>query len=139
MLSKVHAAALRGVDALPVEVEVHVGPGEERVVMVGLPDAAVRESIDRVSTALTSSGYRLPPGKTTVNLAPADLRKEGPSFDLPIAVGWLIASEQACEGISADYAMIGELALTGAIRRVKGVLSVATHVQKRVGVGCWYP
>ena len=60
MLSKVHAAALQGVDALTVEVEVHVGPGEERVVMVGLPDAAVRESIDRVSTALTSSGYRLP-------------------------------------------------------------------------------
>ena len=107
MLSKVHAAALRGVDALPVEVEVHVGPGEERVVMVGLPDAAVRESIDRVSTALTSSGYRLPPGKTTVNLAPADLRKAGPSFDLPIAVGWLIASEQADKGISEDYAMIG--------------------------------
>ncbi|SVD86441.1 uncharacterized protein METZ01_LOCUS439295, partial [marine metagenome] len=68
MLSKVHAAALRGVEALPVEVEVHVGPGEERVVMVGLPDAAVRESIDRVSTALTSSGYRPPPGKTTINL-----------------------------------------------------------------------
>ena len=139
MLSKVHAAALRGVDALPVEVEVHVGPGEERVVMVGLPDAAVRESIDRVSTALTSSGYRLPPGKTTVNLAPADLRKEGPSFDLPIAVGWLIASEQASEGISADYAMIGELALTGSVRRVKGVLSVATRTHKEGRRGLLVP
>ena len=139
MLSKVHAAALQGVDALTVEVEVHVGPGEERVVMVGLPDAAVRESIDRVSTALTSSGYRLPPGKTTVNLAPADLRKEGPSFDLPIAVGWLIASEQVAKGISTDYAMIGELALTGAIRRVKGVLSVATHVKKEGKRGLLVP
>ena len=139
MLSKVHAAALRGVDAVPVEVEVHVGPGEERVVMVGLPDAAVRESIDRVSTALTSSGYRLPPGKTTVNLAPADLRKEGPSFDLPIAVGWLIASEQADKGISEDYAMIGELALTGAVRRVKGVLSVATRTHKEGRRGLLVP
>ena len=139
MLSKVHAAALRGVDAVPVEVEVHVGPGEERVVMVGLPDAAVRESIDRVSTALTSSGYRLPPGKTTVNLAPADLRKEGPSFDLPIAVGWLIASEQTDKGISADYAMIGELALTGAVRRVKGVLSVATRTHKEGRRGLLVP
>jgi magnesium chelatase family protein len=71
MLSKVQAAALRGVTALPVEVEVHVGPGEERIVVVGLPDAAVRESVERVSTSLTSSGYRLPPGKTTINLAPA--------------------------------------------------------------------
>ena len=139
MLSKVHAAALRGVDALPVEVEVHVGPGEERVIMVGLPDAAVRESIDRVSTALTSSGYHLPPGKTTVNLAPADLRKEGPSFDLPIAVGWLIASEQTDKGISADYAMIGELALTGAVRRVKGVLSVATRTHKEGRRGLLVP
>ena len=63
MLSKVHAAALYGVEAIPVEVEVHVGPGEERIVIVGLPDAAVRESVERVSTALTNSGFRLPPGK----------------------------------------------------------------------------
>ena len=129
MLSKVQAAALRGVEAWPVEVEVHVGPGEEKVVMVGLPDAAVRESVDRVSTALESSGYHLPPGKTTVNLAPADLRKEGPSFDLPIALGWLIASEQSAPGVEADFVVIGELALTGAVRRVKGVLPVALRAK----------
>ena len=136
MLSKVQAAALRGVDALPVEVEVHVGPGEERIVVVGLPDAAVRESVERVSTALTSSGYRLPPGKTTINLAPADLRKEGPSFDLAIALAWLIASQQSNGEFSEDYAIIGELALTGEIRRVKGVLPIAlmAKAQERLGI-----
>ena len=125
MLSKVHAAALRGVEASPVEVEVHVGPGEERIIVVGLPDAAVRESVDRVSTALTSSGYQLPPGKTTINLAPADLRKEGPSFDLAIALAWLMASEQASAERAELYALVGELALTGQLRRVKGVLPIA--------------
>ena len=95
MLSKVHAASLRGVEASPVEVEVHVGPGEERIIVVGLPDAAVRESVDRVSTALTSSGYHLPPGKTTVKLASADLRKGGQCFDLGIVLAWLVASVQA--------------------------------------------
>ena len=125
MLSKVHAAALRGVEASPVEVEVHVGPGEERIIVVGLPDAAVRESVDRVSTALTSSGYHLPPGKTTINLAPADLRKEGPSFDLAIALAWLMASDQASTERAELYALVGELALTGQLRRVKGVLPIA--------------
>ena len=136
MLSKVQAAALRGVTALPVEVEVHVGPGEERIVVVGLPDAAVRESVERVSTSLTSSGYRLPPGKTTINLAPADLRKEGPSFDLAIALGWLIASQQSKGERAGDYAIIGELALTGEIRRVKGVLPIALMAiaQGRLGI-----
>tara|TARA_B100001971_G_scaffold169504_1_gene161336 strand:+ start:2774 stop:4294 length:1521 start_codon:yes stop_codon:yes gene_type:complete len=139
MLSKVYAAALRGVEALPVEVEVHVGPGEERVVMVGLPDAAVRESIDRVSTALTSSGYRPPPGKTTVNLAPADLRKEGPSFDLAIALAWLMASEQSSIGDATDYTIIGELSLTGKVRRVKGVLPVALQARAETRRGLLVP
>ena len=129
MLSKVHAAALRGVDAVPVEVEVHVGPGEERIVVVGLPDAAVRESVERVSTALTSSGFHLPPGKTTINLAPADLRKEGPSFDLSIALAWLMASEQAATDRAGAYALAGELALTGEVRPIKGVLSIALMVR----------
>ena len=108
-----------------MEVEVHVGPGEERIIVVGLPDAAVRESVDRVSTALTSSGYQLPPGKTTINLAPADLRKEGPSFDLAIALAWLMASEQASAERADLYTLVGELALTGQLRRVKGVLPIA--------------
>ena len=136
MLSKVHAAALRGVGASPVEVEVYVGPGEERIIVVGLPDAAVRESVDRVSTALTSSGYHLPPGKTTINLAPADLRKEGPSFDLAIALAWLMASDQASTERAELYALVGELALTGQLRRVKGVLPIAltAHAEGRRGL-----
>lgn len=125
MLSKVHAAALYGVEAIPVEVEVHVGPGEERIVMVGLPDAAVRESVERVSTALTNSGFRLPPGKTTINLAPADLRKEGPNFDLAIALAWLMASEQLINNRADEFLLIGELALTGKVRKIKGVLPIA--------------
>jgi len=125
MLSKVHAAALYGVEAIPVEVEVHVGPGEERIVIVGLPDAAVRESVERVSTALTNSGFRLPPGKTTINLAPADLRKEGPNFDLAIALAWLMASEQLINNRADEFLLIGELALTGKVRKIKGVLPIA--------------
>ena len=85
MLSRVCSAAVNGIDAYPVEVEVNVGYGDTLVVIVGLPDAAVKESRDRVSTALTNSGYKFPMGKTTINLAPADVKKEGPSFDLPIA------------------------------------------------------
>ncbi|MDC0219629.1 YifB family Mg chelatase-like AAA ATPase [Verrucomicrobia bacterium] len=136
MLSKVYAAALRGVEAVPVEVEVSVGPGEQKVVVVGLPDAAVRESVERVSAAMTSSGFQLPPGKTTINLAPADLRKEGPSFDLAIGLAWLMASEQSSIGDAADYAIIGELALTGKVRRVKGVLPVAlsARAERRRGL-----
>ena len=89
MLAKVCSAALNGIEAYPVEVEVDSGFGESYCVIVGLPDAAVKESRDRVSTALSNSGFRFPLGRTTINLAPADVRKEGPSFDLPIALGIL--------------------------------------------------
>ena len=94
MLARVCSAALNGIDAYAVEVEVNCGYGETLVVIVGLPDVAVKESRDRVSTALTNSGFKFPMGKTTINLAPADVKKEGPSFDLPIAIGMLAASEQ---------------------------------------------
>ena len=88
MASKVYSAAVVGVDAIEIEVEVHAGYGEEgRVTVVGLPDTAVRESKDRVLSAITNSALRWPRGKITVNLAPATVRKEGPSFDLPIAIG----------------------------------------------------
>ena len=93
MLAKVHCSAVQGIVAHPVEVEVNDGYGETLTVIVGLPDAAVRESRDRVTTALGNSGFKMPLGRTTINLAPADIRKEGPSFDLPIAVGMLAASE----------------------------------------------
>ena len=125
MLAKVCSAAVLGIDAYPVEVEVDSGWGDTRVVIVGLPDAAVRESRDRVSTALTNSGYKWLMGNTTINLAPADVKKEGPSFDLPIAVGILAASEQFESSLLNDYILVGELALTGAVRPVKGVLPIA--------------
>jgi hypothetical protein len=89
MLAKVYSGAVFGVDAYEIEIEVNAGHGEPKVVVVGLPDAAVKESSDRVWTALINSGFAPPMGRTTVNLAPADIKKEGPSFDLPIALGML--------------------------------------------------
>ena len=89
MLTKVYSAAIHGADAREVEIEVNEGSGDPKVIIVGLPDAAVKESKDRVTTAMANSGYRWPRGRTTINLAPADIKKEGPSFDLPIALGML--------------------------------------------------
>lgn len=94
MLARVFSAAVNGIEAYPVEVEVNAGYGDTVIVIVGLPDAAVKESRDRVATALSNSGFKLPMGRCTINLAPADVKKEGPSFDLPIALGILAASEQ---------------------------------------------
>ncbi len=129
MLAKVCSAAVQGIDAYPVEVEVNAGWGDTKTVIVGLPDAAVRESQDRVLTALSNSGFKMPMGRTTINLAPADVRKEGPSFDLPIAVGMIAASEQLETDLLEDFVMVGELALTGAVRAVKGVLPMAIRAK----------
>src|ERR1700722_15991535 len=118
MLARVLSAAVNGIEAFPVEVEVNSGWGDTMIVIVGLPDAAVKESRDRVSTALTNSGFKFPMGKTTINLAPADVKKEGPSFDLPIAVGMLAASDQLQSTELDNYIMVGELALTGAVAPV---------------------
>src|SRR2546421_559128 len=139
MLAKVCAAAVNGIEAYPVEVEVNAGWGDTLVVIVGLPDAAVKESRDRVSTALTNSGYKFPMGRTTINLAPADVKKEGPSFDLPIAVGMLAASEQFISDQLENFVIVGELALTGAVRPVKGVLPVAIRAQADEKVGVLVP
>lgn len=125
MFARVHSATVHGIDAVLVEVEVNASWGEPATIMVGLPDAAVRESRDRVRTALVNSGYRPPVGRVTINLAPADIRKEGPSFDLPIALGLLAASEQLNSSILDDFIIVGELALNGKVRPVKGVLSIA--------------
>ena len=129
MLAKVYSAAVNGIHAYPVEVEVNTGWGDTKILIVGLPDVAVRESRDRVTTALTNSGYRFPMGKTTINLAPADVKKEGPSFDLPIAVGMLGASEQCSADNLDNYVMVGELALNGAVRSVKGILPIAIRAK----------
>jgi magnesium chelatase family protein len=136
MLARVLSAAVNGIEAFPVEVEVNSGWGDTIVVIVGLPDAAVKESRDRVSTALSNSGFKFPMGRTTINLAPADVKKEGPSFDLPIAIGILAANDELMPGMLDDYLMVGELALTGQVRPVKGVLSVALHAraQKKTGL-----
>ena len=129
MLAKVCSAAVNGIEAYPVEVEVNSGNGDTIIVIVGLPDAAVRESRDRVSTAMSNSGFKFPLGKTTINLAPADVKKEGPSFDLPIALGMLAASEQIETNHLDNYVAVGELALTGAVRPVKGVLPIALQAR----------
>jgi magnesium chelatase family protein len=126
MVTRLFSATLRGVDAIEVEVEVNAHSAEKPgVVIVGLPDAAVRESSQRVLSALSSSALRWEDGVTTVNLAPADLKKEGPSFDLPIALA--MASAGAMEEIPRAYQtmVVGELALDGTVRPVKGTLPVA--------------
>jgi magnesium chelatase family protein len=129
MLARVCSAALNGIEAYPVEVEVNAGYGDTIVVIVGLPDTAVKESRDRVSTALANSGFKFPMGRMTINLAPADVKKEGPSFDLPIALGMLAASEQLETDQLDNFIIVGELALTGAVRPCKGVLPVALRAK----------
>jgi magnesium chelatase family protein len=139
MLAKVCSAALNGIEAFPVEVEVNAGWGETVIVIVGLPDAAVKESRDRVTTALTNSGYKFPMGRTTINLAPADVKKEGPSFDLPIALGMLAASEQMETDQFDNFIAVGELALTGGVRPCKGVLPVALRAKLEGKTGVLVP
>jgi magnesium chelatase family protein len=136
MLARVCSAAVNGIEAYPVEVEVNAGWGDTKVVIVGLPDAAVRESQDRVLTALNNSGFKFPMGRTTINLAPADVKKEGPSFDLPIALGVLAAGEQIEADQLDHFCIVGELALTGAVRPVKGVLPIALRARadRKTGV-----
>ena len=133
MLSIIHSAALIGVDALPVQVEVNTGEaGEFKFILVGLPDNAVKESQDRVYSALANSGFRSPGTRTTINLAPGDLRKEGPAYDLPIALG-ILASMKKCEEAELDHFLIsGELSLSGKTRPVKGALAMAM-LAKRLG------
>ena len=139
MLAKVFSAAVWGVDAFAVEVEVNCAYGSPVVVVVGLPDTAVKESRDRVKTALENSAFKNPYGRTTINLAPADIKKEGPSFDLPIALGILAASEQVNARNLEDYWVVGELALTGEVRPVKGALAIALSARKHRKKGLILP
>jgi len=139
MLARACSAAVNGIEAYAVEVEVNSGWGETIIVIVGLPDAAVRESRDRVTTAIHNSGYKIPMGRTTINLAPADVKKEGPSFDLPIAIATLAANEQIETDQLDHFAMVGELALTGAVRSVKGVLPIALRARADGKTGLLVP
>ena len=132
MLAKTFSAALKGVDAFTVEIEVNATFAGEKtqVSIVGLPDTAVRESKERVHSALTSSGYFHPHGFTTVNLAPADIKKVGAGFDLPIAIG-IMATGDAMGGVDLSRTLlVGELALDGAIRPTRGALSIAVHARQ---------
>ncbi|HOR42247.1 MAG TPA: YifB family Mg chelatase-like AAA ATPase [Atribacterota bacterium] len=125
MISKLYSAALLGVEAFLVEVEVDVTRGLPSFNIVGLPDTAVQESRERVRAALKNSEYQFPMQRITVNLAPADIKKEGPAFDLPIAIGILIANDELTQVYDNSFIIIGELSLNGRIRPVSGVLSVA--------------
>ncbi|MCD6361317.1 MAG: YifB family Mg chelatase-like AAA ATPase [Armatimonadetes bacterium] len=126
MLARIHSAAVYGVDAYPVLVEVDVArAGKLSMTVVGLPDAAVRESCERVQAAIRNSGFEFPMERITVNLAPADIRKEGPAFDLPIALGIILATGQAAvDDVLDTVAMTGELSLDGLLRPVSGALPV---------------
>jgi magnesium chelatase family protein len=131
MLTKVFSAAVVGIDATEVEIEIHTGPGDPAVIVVGLPDTIVRESKDRVIAAVSNSGYPWPRTRTTVNLAPADIKKQGPNFDLPIAIG-MIALAQSMELPRLDRCYIaGELALTGEVRPIKGALPLTLEARAR--------
>jgi len=126
MLAKLQTFSLLGIDALPVEVEVDVSPGAlPKTLLVGMPEQAVKESTHRIERAMVNSGFVRPHDRVVINLAPADLPKSAGSFDLPIAVGILAGSGQFKSELLDQFAIVGELALDGSTRPVKGALSMA--------------
>jgi magnesium chelatase family protein len=132
MLAKLHTFSLLGIDALPVEVEVDVSPGAiPKTLLVGMPEQAVKESLHRVERAMVNSGFVRPADRVVINLAPAELPKSAGSFDLPIAVGILAGSGQFKSEVLDQYAIVGELALDGTTRPVKGALSMAMAAAAR--------
>ncbi len=133
MLARLRSAAVVGVEALAVTVEVDVSFGFPVFTMVGLPDASVRESRDRVRTAIRNSGFEFPAHRITVNLAPADIRKGGASYDLPIALGVLAANGVIEPRLLPGIVLLGELSLDGSIHPIRGVLPVAVAA-KREGI-----
>jgi magnesium chelatase family protein len=125
MLGRTAGAVLVGVEARLVEVEVHLGGGLPYIAAVGLANSSVREGIDRIRAALTHSGFKLPQRRVTINLAPADVRKEGAALDLPIATAILAADGRLGSAPARDVVLVGELALDGTVRPVRGVLAIA--------------
>ena len=133
MLAKCYSGAIQGVDARTVEIEVFSHEGTSSFAIVGLPDQAVKEAKDRVSTALRNSGFSSKKEyEVTVNLAPADVKKEGPIYDLPIAVSLVRATGRLANENLSDFGLVGELALSGEVRRVNGVLPIVMEM-KRIG------
>ena len=131
MFIKVHTGAISGIQAVDVTVEVNVASGGIGLFIVGLPDNTIKESHERIQAAFENSGYKLMAKKTVVNLAPADLRKEGSQYDLPIAIGILTATEQITTDMLTDSMFIGELSLNGKLRPVKGVLPLVAMARER--------
>lgn len=129
MLVKTYSSAVYGIEATSITVEVNVSTGTKYYI-VGLPDNAIKESLQRIESAIMSIGYRMPRQKIVVNLAPADIRKEGSAYDLAIAIGILAGSGQALDKKLGDYIILGELSLDGTIQTVKGILSIAIQAQK---------
>ena len=138
MLTKVYGAAVFGIEATPITIEVNIDQGIGYH-LVGLPDNAVRESSYRIAAALNNIGFKLPGKKITLNMAPADLRKEGSAYDLPLALGILTASEQIKgEGIE-NYLIMGELSLDGSLQPIKGALPIAIKAKEKGFQGCILP
>ncbi len=131
MLSKVFSSSTFGIDAFLVEVETNIEKQIPGFTIVGLPDSAVKESRERVSAAIKNSGYQFPIKKITVNLAPADIKKEGSSFDLSIAIGILAATEIVKFDLLSDTIFLGELSLDGSLRKIKGALPIAVEAKKQ--------
>ena len=130
MLAKINSAALYGIDALRVEVEIDLASGLPQLATVGLPEGAVKESKDRIRAALKNCGYTFPAKRITINLAPADIKKEGSAYDLPMAIGILAAEGSVDKNLINDYFIIGELSLDGAIKPVRGALPIAMAAKR---------
>lgn len=135
MLAKLKTFTLHGIDALPVDVEVDISPsGLPRMSLVGLPEAAVKESIHRIERAMVNSGFVNPQSRTVINLAPADLPKQAVALDLPMALGTLAASGQIGTDLFEQYAVVGEVALDGTTRATRGILSMAIATAEQEGL-----
>src|SRR5271154_4087275 len=135
MLAKLRTFSLCGIEAVPVEVEVDVSAGAlPKTILVGLPEAAVKESTHRVERAMVNSGFQRPHDRIVINLAPAELPKQAASFDLPITLGILAGSGQITSDKFDRYAVVGELALDGATRPTKGALSIAIAAAEQQGL-----
>ena len=139
MLAKVNSAALYGIDALRVEVEIDLASGLPQLATVGLPEGAVKESKDRIRAAVKNCGYTFPAKRITINLAPADIKKEGSAYDLPMAVGILAAEGLIQKNLLDDYFLIGELSLDGSVKPVRGALPIAMAAKKEKYKGLILP
>ena len=130
MLAKVNSAALYGIDALRVEVEIDLASGLPQLATVGLPEGAVKESKDRIRAAVKNCGYTFPAKRITINLAPADIKKEGSAYDLPMAIGILAAEGLIEKKLLDDYLLIGELSLDGSVKSIRGILPIAIAAKR---------